>query len=467
MSDSDASEDSTESDANENTEQPPVTMEWMKQNEHNKIFWKNVRISRSTYDYREFKKKYSMNKMPKFIAQKDRLTINKTRIREIYANHILSSEGILKAIHDSEGSLIITLNIPNDIILSIVSYVGNGIIPIAYRLSYLPFFRAIREHSLYRKTLKQWWKEVISNKDHRGVFYPTSLKSAALEFQKFFTERLALNGVDDARHKRVKYQRYMVPKFAIEIEPGILQTDCCRDLGFSHDHSTPAVIGVSLPTASGSSACVGGIELFQRLYLETAIHPEYVDAFNVDLVNVDGNHGDNWCFDGNGNVMMADGTYTKISAVQIGDCVRTFPGNATAKVKCIIVSNIYKEIEMVELNNNCWITFEHPVLISNGEHDMSLDEDISNKLHSEIINQYHLRWVLPKDILPVQYKYQDKIYNFVLDRHHTLNVNGNWCCTLGHDYKGYIIEHEFWGNSTVIDKFLRTNSPTYPYVVFG
>ena len=70
-----------------------------------------------------------------------------------------------------------------------------------------------------------------------------------------------------------------------------------------------------------------------------------------------------------------------------------------------------------------------------------------------------------KNINDVQWKYQDYIYNFVLEEYHTLNVNGYWCITLGHDFKGKGIEHEFYGNSKMIDKYLRT-SQTYPVCVF-
>ena len=66
-------------------------------------------------------------------------------------------------------------------------------------------------------------------------------------------------------------------------------------------------------------------------------------------------------------------------------------------------------------------------------------------LNTDEITKYDLMWILPKDIFPVQWRYQNSIYNFVLDAYHTINVNGSWCCTLGHDYKGKIIQHEFLG----------------------
>eukprot|EP01084_Bolivina_argentea_P170075 294722_1 len=58
---------------------------------------------------------------------------------------------------------------------------------------------------------------------------------------------------------------------------------------------------------------------------------------------------DNWCFDGNSMVLMANGTYKKISQIKVGDQVISFP-NDVSTVKCSIVSSINKHIEMVNLN---------------------------------------------------------------------------------------------------------------------
>merc|ERR1712087_754879 len=131
------------------------------------------------------------------------------------------------------------------------------------------------------------------------------------------------------------------------------------------------------------------------------------------------------------------------------------------------VSDIYDHIDMVCLPNGCWITFEHAVLVDQ-ESDRIADWDttrytgICSRLDSDEIAKYGLRWALPKHLLAVQKRYQDKIYNFVLDSNHTVNVNGNCCCTLGHDDKGAVIEHEFWGNSRVITSHLKASSSTYP-----
>eukprot|EP01084_Bolivina_argentea_P039998 73902_1 len=168
------------------------------------------------------------------------------------------------------------------------------------------------------------------------------------------------------------------------------------------------------------------------------------------------------CFSGNGLVLISDGTRKQICDLQIGDNVRCFP-NFVGRIECCIVTNVNREIEMVKLNNyeeesNFCITFEHPILIEmNGKvYDIDVDKfNYINELHSYDVNKCNLKWVLPTQICSKEYKFEEKIYNFVLDSHHTINVNGYWCCTLGHDYKGDVIEHEFWGNSNAIDDFVR------------
>merc|ERR1719474_1626788 len=154
-------------------------------------------------------------------------------------------------------------------------------------------------------------------------------------------------------------------------------------------------------------------------------------AFDVDMVKIERSHGDSWCFDGLGMVLMADGGFRAISELKVGDEVRSFP-DTVSRVKCAILSNIYDHIEMVRLQNDCWITFEHPVLVktaSNSDWDLSRYSDLDS-LDSDEIAKYGLEWALPKELYSVHTRYQDKIYNFVLDSHHTINVNGNWCCTL-------------------------------------
>eukprot|EP01084_Bolivina_argentea_P162040 282016_1 len=170
------------------------------------------------------------------------------------------------------------------------------------------------------------------------------------------------------------------------------------------------------------------------------------------------------CFDGNGLVLMANGTRKKICELRIGDKVRSF-SDYVSEIKYCVSIDINREISMVKLYNYlndewCWITFEHPVLVCNNN-DFNIDVNkclnIGHILDTNIVREYDLKWVIPKEIWKKEYRFQNKVYNFILNRNHTLNVNGYWCCTLGHNLKGETIEHPFWGNYDVITEFLHSN----------
>eukprot|EP01084_Bolivina_argentea_P127168 224957_1 len=183
------------------------------------------------------------------------------------------------------------------------------------------------------------------------------------------------------------------------------------------------------------------------------------------------------CFDGYGKVLMNNGTYKLIKDLCIGDKVKTLI-NGFSKIKCIQISELNRNIEMVHIkeiyddddySNGFWITIEHPILLNKNNYSnggiLKTNNINLQSLGYNDINKYNLEWVLPKDINDIELRYQDKVYNFVLENNHTLNVNGFWCITLGHDFKGQGIEHEFYGNSKAIDSFLR-QSHTYPICIF-
>merc|ERR1719410_2990447 len=98
-----------------------------------------------------------------------------------------------------------------------------------------------------------------------------------------------------------------------------------------------------------------------------------------------------------------------VKDLRIGDRVQSFPGNRISEIECVVVSNIFSEIQMVRLPNDCFITFEHPILVrSDGtnivEEKMNEFRDL-NALHSDAISKYGLQWVLPKNAFDAQHRY--------------------------------------------------------------
>ena len=192
-------------------------IEWLVKNQYHDKVWQRTREhGRGYISFSEYQSKIG-SKSAFYARQKILLQSSKKRISEIKQNHLINTKQLVQILNDNQCKIIKSLSIPNEIIISIAVFVGNGLIPIAYSLDFLPFFRAIREHKLYRDTLEKWWNEITQNPTHRGLFYPKSIRNAAKEFQQFFTNKLAENGINKETRECIKYHRYTVPTFAVDL----------------------------------------------------------------------------------------------------------------------------------------------------------------------------------------------------------------------------------------------------------
>lgn len=126
------------------------------------------------------------------------------------------------------------------------------------------------------------------------------------------------------------------------------------------------------------------------------------------------------CFDGDGVVSMKDNTYKKIKDIEKDDVLSN-----GATIVCKIVYKSDCEIELVKYQN-LTITPYHPIIVNN-------------------------KWTFPKDVSSDNYDYKNIVYNFVLDSHHIMVVDGIECVTLGHNFSGDVIEHPYFGTNKVID----------------
>lgn len=130
------------------------------------------------------------------------------------------------------------------------------------------------------------------------------------------------------------------------------------------------------------------------------------------------------CFDGEGEVMLANGLRKKVKNLLKGDEIIDSSG-VSAKVVCLVVFPVNKVTKVVNMNG-MKITPKHPVKIE-GE------------------------WKYPKDVLPVVDAHCDNIYNLVLDKNHVVCVNGNDLVTLGHEKcENEVIQHPYYGTRRVI-----------------
>lgn len=134
--------------------------------------------------------------------------------------------------------------------------------------------------------------------------------------------------------------------------------------------------------------------------------------------------GGGGCFDGEGQVKMADGSRKKVKELKKGDEVMDSKGNS-AKVVCLVSFHTKKLMRVVVLNN-LKLTRTHPIL-HEGE------------------------WKHPKDIGKVENMYMEIIYNLVLDKSHVVSINGLDVVTLGHEKKENVkLSHPFYGTEKVI-----------------
>ncbi len=168
------------------------------------------------------------------------------------------------------------------------------------------------------------------------------------------------------------------------------------------------------------------------------------------------------CFDGNGLVKMADGSFKRVEDIVKGDKVySSFSKNKIASIVCVLKLKVYNKIRMNNING-MYITEYHPIM-------------------------YNDKWTFPVNVnksILVTSKQVDYMYDFVLDDGHTVEINKTTVLTLGHgytfnevvshDYFGDkiiqdLIEHPGWNNGTIIlddYKFIRNDNMTVCKLLF-
>ena len=134
----------------------------------------------------------------------------------------------------------------------------------------------------------------------------------------------------------------------------------------------------------------------------------------------------NGCVHADTSVTMADGTKKRAATISQGDVVFTPAG--PAKVLCVVASRCENNrMELVTLPGGLRITSYHPVRIG-GKWSFPVTLN-----HNEVDT-------------PV-----DLVYNFVLDAHHVMVMDGVECITLGHSFSGPVVGHSYFGSSAVVE----------------
>jgi hypothetical protein len=140
------------------------------------------------------------------------------------------------------------------------------------------------------------------------------------------------------------------------------------------------------------------------------------------------------CFYGKGIVSTPDGSVKMIKDLIKGDRIINSEGNV-AQIVCIIKTIIPKGHTPLVNINGFRVTPWHPIRIDG-------------------------RWQFPCEIKEPLIHHCDAIYNFVLDSHHIMTIDGIDAITLGHGFTHEkILNHPFFGSQAVLQN-LRTH-PDY------
>jgi len=137
------------------------------------------------------------------------------------------------------------------------------------------------------------------------------------------------------------------------------------------------------------------------------------------------------CFHGDCTVTSLDGNPILMKNLKKGDEIISAPGMPFDTVKCIVKTKCNNGMsELVTFDSGLKITLWHPIM-------------------------HGLKWVFPSDIGLSFEEQCDYVYNVIMENRQPINVNGVKCCTLGHNIKGNVIGHEYFGTDKVIDDFSK------------
>jgi len=135
------------------------------------------------------------------------------------------------------------------------------------------------------------------------------------------------------------------------------------------------------------------------------------------------------CYDGDGQVAMADGTLLAVKKLKKNNFVKSlniFGNMINDRVLCIVKSRVQTEDITMCIINNLAITPWHPIF-HNGE------------------------WNFPINLVNEDQLSIDWIYNVVLESGHVIFVNDLALITLGHNLNDNLAAHPYYGTDKIIN----------------
>ena len=129
-------------------------------------------------------------------------------------------------------------------------------------------------------------------------------------------------------------------------------------------------------------------------------------------------------FHGSCKVFMGDGSYKLVKDIRRGDIVMSF-NRRCVKVLGVMINRLpNKKTDLVKIGD-LLITPYHPVLFDN-------------------------HWTFPKDIVKPHSHACTKLYTFALESDHIILVNSVPCACLGHNIRGPVVSHDYFGTDRIL-----------------
>ena len=121
-------------------------------------------------------------------------------------------------------------------------------------------------------------------------------------------------------------------------------------------------------------------------------------------------------------MLLADRSCKKVREICKGDVLF-----GSGKVEIVVkITCIKKQQMLVQLDGGLLITPNHPVWQEG-------------------------RWVKPHTLAQPALYSCEEVFNFVLDKEHSVTINGVKCVTLGHGLQGENIEHAYFGTQRIVE----------------
>lgn len=135
------------------------------------------------------------------------------------------------------------------------------------------------------------------------------------------------------------------------------------------------------------------------------------------------------CFTKGNRVHMANGSYKNVEDIVKGDLVKTYGPINSTKILCKTKTICQNGMENIVQIGKLKITPNHPVVY---------------------IGDAQIDWKFPADLGPTNKIPCQEIFSFVTENRGCMIIENIICATLGHNLKGEVIEHDFFGTDKVI-----------------